>query len=82
MTYICPLLHLEEISDCKEPKKSQMYRYLRQISYTPIQITDSMSAVAEQIIDMGILTKRVMTTVSISLPQSYTAATALLESEV
>lgn len=49
---------LEEISDCKEPKKSQMYRYLKQINYTPIQITDSMSSVAQQIIDMGILTKK------------------------
>ena len=49
---------LEEISDCKEPKKSQMYQYLKQINYTPIQITDSMSSVAQQIIDMGILTKK------------------------
>lgn len=35
-----------------------MYRYLKQINYTPIQITDSMSAVAQQIIDMGILAKK------------------------
>lgn len=49
---------LEEISACKQPKKSQMYRYLKQINYTPIQITDSMSSVAQQIIDMDILTKK------------------------
>ena len=35
-----------------------MYQYLKQINYTPIQITDSMSSVAQQIIDMGILTKK------------------------
>lgn len=35
-----------------------MYQYLKQIKYTPIQITDTMSAIAEQIIDMGILTKK------------------------
>ena len=49
---------LEEISDCKEPKKSQMYQYLKKIRYTPIQITDSMSEIAQQIIDMGILTQK------------------------
>lgn len=47
---------LDEISDCKEPKKSQMYKFLSQIKYTPIQITESMSEIAQQIIDMGILT--------------------------
>lgn len=49
---------LEELSDCKEPKKSQMYDCLSQIKYTPIQITESMSEIAQQIIDMGILTEK------------------------
>lgn len=49
---------LEEVSDCSEPKKSKMYDYLEQINYTPIRITDDMSDVAQQIINMGILTKK------------------------
>lgn len=49
---------LEEVSDCPEPKRSQMYDYLEQIDYTPIEITDDMSDIAQQIIDMGILTKK------------------------
>lgn len=49
---------LEEVSDCPEPKRSQMYDYLEQINYTPIEITDDMSDIAQQIIDMGILTKK------------------------
>ena len=46
---------LEEVSDCPEPKRSKMYDYLEQIDYTPIEITDDMSNIAQQIIDMGIL---------------------------
>lgn len=49
---------LEEVSDCAEPKRSQMYKFLSQIDYTPIQITDTMSEIAQQIIDMGILTQK------------------------
>ena len=49
---------LEEIADCPEPKKSKMYDYLEQINYTPIKITDDVSDIAQQIIDMGILTRK------------------------
>jgi predicted nucleic acid-binding protein len=49
---------LEEISDCPEPKRSKMLEYLEQIDYTPIEIVDDMSEVAQQLIDMGILTKK------------------------
>lgn len=49
---------LEEVSVCPEPKRSLMYDYLEQIDYTPIEITDDMSDIAQQIIDMGILTKK------------------------
>jgi predicted nucleic acid-binding protein len=49
---------LEEISACPEPKRSRMLEYLEQIDYTPIEIVDDMSEVAQQIVDMGILTKK------------------------
>ncbi len=49
---------LEEIADCPEPKRSKMYDYLEQINYTPIKITDDVSDIAQQIIDMGILTRK------------------------
>ena len=49
---------LKEVADCPEPKRSQLYAYLEQIDYTPIEILDDVSDVAQQIIDMGILTKK------------------------
>ncbi|MCI8951505.1 MAG: type II toxin-antitoxin system VapC family toxin [Lachnospiraceae bacterium] len=49
---------LEEVADCPEPKRNKMYDYLEQIDYTPLEITDDMSDIAQQIIDMGILTKK------------------------
>jgi predicted nucleic acid-binding protein len=49
---------LEEINDCHEPKRSKMLDYLGQIEYIPIQITPEMSEVAQQIIDMNILTQK------------------------
>ncbi len=49
---------LEEVADCPEPKRSQIYDYLEQIDYTPIKILDDVSDIAQQIIDMGILTKK------------------------
>lgn len=49
---------LEEISNCPEPKRSKIYGYLEQIEYTLIHITDEMSDIAQQIIDMGILTPK------------------------
>ena len=49
---------LEEIADCPEPKKSKMYDCLEQIDYTPVKITDDVSDIAQQIIEMGILTKK------------------------
>jgi predicted nucleic acid-binding protein len=51
-------LTLEELSDCPEPKRSRMFKYLKQIDYTPIEITDGVSEIAQQLIDMGILTKK------------------------
>ena len=49
---------LQEISDCPEPKRGVMLDYLEEIEYTPIEITDDMSDVAQQLIDMGILTQK------------------------
>jgi predicted nucleic acid-binding protein len=49
---------LEEVNDCHEPKRSEMLRFLEQIEYTPIVITSEMSDVAQQIIDMKILTQK------------------------
>ena len=49
---------LEEISDYPEPKRSKMYDYLKEIDYTPIEITDDMSDIAQQLVDMGILSKK------------------------
>lgn len=49
---------LEEVSACPEPKRGKMYSYLEQIDYTLIEITDDMLDIAQQIIDMGILTKK------------------------
>ena len=49
---------LEEIDDCPEPKRSQLYDYLEQINYTLLQIDDEVSEVAIQIIELGILTKK------------------------
>lgn len=49
---------LEEVAGCPEPKRDKMYDYLEQISYTPIEIIDDVSDIAQQIIDMGILTKK------------------------
>lgn len=49
---------LQEISDCSEPKRSKLFEYLGQIEYIPIEITDNMSDIAQQLIDMGILTQK------------------------
>ena len=49
---------LEEISNCPEPKKSKLFDYLRQVDYTLIEITTDMSEIAQQLINMGILTKK------------------------
>lgn len=49
---------LEELKGCSEPKKSQFFDYLGQIDYNLVQINDSVAEIAEQIIEMGILTKK------------------------
>lgn len=49
---------LEELKGCSEPKRSQLLDYLSQIDYTLIPITDNVTKVAQQIIEMGILTQK------------------------
>lgn len=49
---------LEELGGCSEPKQSQLIDYLGQIAYTLVQITSNVTEIAQQIIEMGILTKK------------------------
>ena len=49
---------LQEIDNCPEPKRTGLFKHLGEIDYTPIEITEDMSEVAQQLIDMGILTQK------------------------
>ncbi|MCM1126192.1 MAG: PIN domain-containing protein [Lachnospiraceae bacterium] len=49
---------LEEIEDCPEPKRSHLLNCLEEINYTLVQINNNVAEIAEQIIKMGILTKK------------------------
>ena len=49
---------LREIQKCSEPKKTQLIDRLNEIQFTTLDITDDVVAIAEKIIDMGILTKK------------------------
>lgn len=49
---------LEELKGCSEPKQSKLLDYLGLIEYTLIQIDDNVADIAQQIIEMGILTKK------------------------
>ena len=49
---------LREIEKCSEPKKTQLIDCLNEIQFTTLDITDGVVAMAEKIIDMGILTKK------------------------
>ena len=49
---------LEELKGCSEPKQSQLFDYLGLIDYTLVQIDDHVADIAQQMIEMGILTKK------------------------
>ena len=49
---------LREIQKCSEPKKTQLIDRLNEIQFTTLDITDDVMAMAEKIIDMGILTQK------------------------
>lgn len=42
---------LEEIADCPEPNRSELRKYLEQIKYTILKITDEVEAVAYKIVE-------------------------------
>ena len=49
---------LEEISNCPEPKRSKLRDYMNQIQFHVLDITEDILFVAQQIIDLGILTEK------------------------
>ena len=49
---------LDEVGECREPKRTVLYEYLSKISYTKLEITDEVLKVANQIIAMSILTPK------------------------
>ena len=55
---ILSTLTLKEISMCAEPKRGWMLDALNQIAFTVVDINESAWNVAQQIINMGILTKK------------------------
>jgi predicted nucleic acid-binding protein len=53
-------LTLDEVGMCREPKRTMLLEYLSRICYEKLEITDEVLKVANQIIDMGILTPKSM----------------------
>ena len=49
---------LREVSDCPEPKRTELRNYMKQIQYSVLDITREGLEVARQIIDTGILTEK------------------------
>ncbi|MCM1121432.1 MAG: type II toxin-antitoxin system VapC family toxin [Eubacterium sp.] len=49
---------LDEVGECQEPKKTVLYEYLSRIQYTKLEITDEVLQVANQIVEMGILSPK------------------------
>ena len=49
---------LEEVEAFPEPKRSNLYKYLEQIDYKLVRIDDIAVSIAQQIIDIGILTSK------------------------
>ena len=49
---------LDEVGECREPKKSVLFEYLSKIRYTKLEITDEVLRVADRIIEMGILSPK------------------------
>lgn len=47
---------LKEVNACSEPKRSILRNFLAQINYAILDTTDEVMMVANQIVDMGILT--------------------------
>lgn len=46
------------MGECGEPKRTKLYEYLSRIRYTKLEVTKEVLEVANQIIDMGILSPK------------------------
>ena len=46
---------MKELSQCPEPKRSQLIRHLEDIKYTLVEVSDSARDIAEQLLSMKIL---------------------------
>ncbi len=49
---------LDEVGECREPKRTLLFKYLSRINYTKLEITTETIKLANQIIKMGILTPK------------------------
>ena len=49
---------LDEVGRCPNPKKNMLFDYLGKINFTKLEITPEVVKVADQIIEMGILTAK------------------------
>lgn len=49
---------LNEVEQCPEPKRSTLYEYLSRIDYEVLTIDEEIMELAQEIIDMGILTPK------------------------
>ena len=49
---------LDEVGECREPKRAVLFEYLSKIQYTKLEITDEVLRVADRIIEMGILSPK------------------------
>lgn len=46
---------MKELSACPEPKRTQLIRYLSEVEYTLIEVSDNARDIAEQLVEMKIL---------------------------
>ncbi|MCM1103291.1 MAG: type II toxin-antitoxin system VapC family toxin [Clostridium sp.] len=51
---------LDEVGECREPKRTVLFEYLSRVHYTKLEITEEVLKVASQIVDMGILSPKSM----------------------
>ena len=49
---------LDEVGECREPKRTLLFKYISRINYTKLEITTETIKLANQIIKMGILTPK------------------------
>jgi len=49
---------LRELNDCNEEKKNKLLKYLKEIQFQTVEITDKTMKLAEKFIDFGVLKKK------------------------